>query len=203
MLDRVTLPPTADAGMRFALDPGRGSASVPVWTSVLGVTLTIALLAGLWSFQSSLGHLLDTPHLYGWNWSVKSGAPALPDLAGSLTPAFEQDPTVSALASGTVTQAELGLERVDVLGLQQNQGATVAPTVLEGRLPKRPNETMLGTSTLEKAGLHIGEIAVLRLGNIATGLRVVGRGVFPEFGDTGRLGNGVFLTYRGVEEAAP
>ena len=74
------LPPTADAGMRFALDPGRGSASVPVWTSVLGVTLTIALLAGLWSFQASLRHLLDTPHLYGWNWSVKSGAPALPDL---------------------------------------------------------------------------------------------------------------------------
>jgi ABC-type lipoprotein release transport system permease subunit len=203
LLDRVTLPPTADAGMRFALDPGRGSASVPVWTSVLGVTLTIALLAGLWSFQASLGHLLDTPHLYGWNWSVKSGAPALPDLAGSLTPAFEQDPTVSALAAGTVTQAELGLERVDVLGLEQNQGATVAPTVLEGRLPKRPNEMMLGTSTLEKAGLHIGDIAVLRLGNIATGLRVVGRGVFPEFGDTGRLGNGVFLTYAGLKKLLP
>ena len=81
VLDRATLPPTADAGMRFALDPGRGAASVPVWTSVLGVTLTIALLAGLWSFQSSLRHLLDTPHLYGWNWTVKSGAPALPDLA--------------------------------------------------------------------------------------------------------------------------
>ena len=203
MLDRATLPPTADAGMRFALDAGRGSASVPVWTSVLGVTLTIALLAGLWSFQASLRHLLDTPHLYGWNWSVKSGAPALPDLAASLTPAFEQDPTIAALAAGTVTQAELGLERVDVLGLQQDQGAVVAPTVLEGRLPKRPNEMMLGTTTLEKAGVHIGDIAVLRLGNTATGLRVVGRGVFPEFGDTGRLGNGVFLTYEGLQKVLP
>ena len=38
---------------------------------------------------------------------------------------------------------------------------------------------MLGTSTLEKAGLHIGDIAVLRLGNTATGLRVVGRGGVP------------------------
>ena len=118
------------------------------------MTLTIALLAGLWSFQASLRHLLDTPHLYGWNWSVKSGAPALPDLAASLTPAFEQDPTISALAAGTVTQAELGLQRVDVLGLQQDQGAVVAPTVLEGRLPKRPNEMMLGTTTLERAGVR-------------------------------------------------
>ena len=203
VLDRATLPPTADAGMRFALDAGRGSASVPVWTSVLGVTLTIALLAGLWSFQASLRHLLDTPHLYGWNWSVKSGAPALPDLAGSLTPAFEQDPTIAALASGTVTQAEIGLERVDVLGLEQDQGAIVAPTVLEGRLPRRPNEMMLGTTTLAKSGVRIGDIAVLRLGNTATGLRVVGRGVFPEFGDTGRLGNGVFLTYEGLQKVLP
>ena len=189
--------------MRFALDPGRGAASVPVWTSVLGVTLTIALLAGLWSFEASLRHLLDTPHLYGWNWSVRSGAPALPDLSAALVPAFEQDPTVAALASGTVTQAELGLERVDVMAMEQEQGATVAPTVLEGRLPKRPNEAMLGTSTLEGAGLEIGDIAVLRLGNRVSGLRVVGRGVFPEFGDTGRLGNGVFLTYAGLQRLLP
>jgi hypothetical protein len=202
-LDRANLPPTADAGMRFALDPGRGAASVPVWTSVLGVTLTIALLAGLWSFEASLRHLLDTPHLYGWNWSARSGAPALPDLSGALIPAFEQDPTIEALASGTVTQAELGLERVDVMAMEQELGSTIAPTVLEGRLPRTPNEAMLGTSTLEDAGLGVGDIAVLRLGNHASGLRVVGRGVFPEFGDTGRLGNGVFLTYNGLRKLLP
>jgi ABC-type antimicrobial peptide transport system permease subunit len=165
--------------------------------------LTIGLLAGLWSFQAGLRHLLDTPHLYGWNWSVKSGAPALPDLSGALIPAFEQDPTVAALAAGTVTQAELGLERIDVLAMAQQRGATLAPTVLEGRVPTRPNEVLLGTSTLERAGLRVGDIAVLRLGNVASGLRVVGRGVFPEFGDTGRLGNGAFMTYAGLRRLLP
>jgi ABC-type lipoprotein release transport system permease subunit len=202
-LDRTTLPPTAEAGMRFALDPGQGAASVPVWTSVLGVTLTIALLAGLWSFEASLRHLLDTPHLYGWNWSARSGAPALPDLAGSLVPAFEHDPAVAAFSSGTVTQAELGLQRVDVMAMKQERGGTVAPTLLEGRLPTRPNEVMLGTSTLDDAGLSIGDIAVLRLGNHALGQRVVGRGVFPEFGDSGRLGNGVFMTFAGLKRLLP
>src|SRR5205085_9906195 len=30
LLDRVALPPTADTGARFALDPGRGATAVPV-----------------------------------------------------------------------------------------------------------------------------------------------------------------------------
>ena len=62
---------------------------------------------------------------------------------------------------------------------------------------------MLGTRNLERAGLHLGDIAVLRLGNTATGLRVVGRGLFPEFGDAGGLGNGVYLTFDGLRRMLP
>jgi hypothetical protein len=146
--------------------------------------------------------MLDSPSLYGWNWNVRSGAPALPDVSGALTPAFAHDPVVSAFASGTITQAELGLERVDVMGMTQQRG-TVAPTVVEGRLPRRPDEVMLGTRNLERAGLHLGDIAVLRLGNTAAGLRIVGRGLFPEFGDAGGLGNGVYVTFQGLERMLP
>jgi ABC-type lipoprotein release transport system permease subunit len=196
------LAPSADMGVRFALDPGRGESTSAVWTTVLGATMTIALLAGLWSFQTSLEHMLDTPRLYGWNWSVKSGAPALPDVSAALVPAFSHDPVIAAFASGTVTQAELGLERVDVMGMQQRQGR-VAPTVIEGRLPRDPSEVMLGTRTLERAGLQLGDIAVLRLGNTAAGLRIVGRALFPEFGDAGGLGNGVYMTFNGMRRMLP
>jgi hypothetical protein len=146
--------------------------------------------------------MLDSPSLYGWNWSVKSGAPALPDVSAALVPAFSHDPVISAFASGTITQAELGLERVDVMGMRQQQGR-VAPTVIEGRLPRAPDEVMLGTRNLERAGLQLGDIAVLRLGNTAAGLRVVGRGLFPEFGDAGGLGNGVYMTFRGLKRMLP
>jgi ABC-type lipoprotein release transport system permease subunit len=196
------LSPAADMGVRFALDPGRGESTTGVWTTVLGATLTIALLAGLWSFQTSLQHMLDSPSLYGWNWSVKSGAPALPDVSAALVPAFSHDPVISAFSSGTITQAELGLERVDVMGLRQQQGR-VAPTVIEGRLPRNASEVMLGTRTLERSGLALGDIAVLRLGNTANGLRVVGRGLFPEFGDAGGLGNGVYVTFQGLKRMLP
>jgi hypothetical protein len=60
---------------------------------------------------------------------------------------------------------------------------------------------MLGTSTLEKAGLQLGDIGA-PLGQYATGLGVVARCV-PEFGDTGRLGNGVFLTYASLQKLLP
>jgi hypothetical protein len=189
-------------GVRFALDPGHGETTTGIWTTVLGATLTIALLAGLWSFQGSLQHMLDTPRLYGWNWSVKSGAPALPDVSAALVPAFSHDPVIAAFATGTITQAELGLERVDVMGMQQQQGH-VAPTVVEGRLPRSASEVMLGTRNLERAGLRLGDIAVLRLGNTATGLRIVGRGLFPEFGDAGGLGNGVYVTFGGLRRMLP
>jgi ABC-type lipoprotein release transport system permease subunit len=202
ILDRRSVPPSVDIGMRFALDSGRGASSTPIWTTVLGAMLTIALLAGLWSFQVSLEHMLDTPRLYGWNWNVKSGALALPDLSAALVPAFAHDPVVSGFAAGTITQAELGLARVDVMGMQQVRGQ-LAPTVVEGRLPRADDEVMLGARNLERADLRIGDIAVLRLGNTAAGLRVVGRGLFPEFGDAGGLGNGVYMTYRGLQRMLP
>jgi ABC-type lipoprotein release transport system permease subunit len=202
LLAHSRLSPSADMGVRFALDSGRGETATGVWTTVLGATLTIALLAGLWGFQTSLQHMLDSPRLYGWNWSVKSGAPALPDVSAALLPAFSHDPVIAAFASGTITQAELGLERVDVMGMQQQQGH-VAPTVIEGRLPRNAGEVMVGTRNLEHAGLKVGDIAVLRLGNTASGLRIVGRGLFPEFGDAGGLGNGVYVTFHGLQRMLP
>jgi hypothetical protein len=202
LLGRDRLSPSARIGVGFALDAGRGERSTGIWTTVLGATVTIALLSGLWSFQSSLQHMLDTPRLYGWNWDVKSGAPALPDLSGALVPAFSHDPVVSGFASGTVTQAELGLQRVDVMGMDLSRGR-VAPTVVEGRLPRAANEVMLGTRNMERDNLELGDIAVLRLGNTAAGLRVVGRGLFPEFGDAGGLGNGVYMTFAGLKRMLP
>jgi predicted lysophospholipase L1 biosynthesis ABC-type transport system permease subunit len=44
---------------------------------------------------------------------------------------------------------------------------------------------------------------VLRLGNTAAGLRIVGRGLFPEFGDAGGLGNGAYVTFPGLKRMLP
>ncbi len=186
-------------GVRFALDPGRGSATVPVWTAVLGAILAFVLLVGTWSFRESLQRLLDTPHLYGWNWDVKSGAPALPDISTTLVPAFAADDAVDAFAAGTVIQGEIGHARTDLLAVDQQQpGRAVAPTVLEGRLPRSSREVMLGTKTLERVGQPVGGRAAVRVGRTVARYRIVGRGVFPDYGDAARLGEGAFMSVGGA-----
>ena len=163
VLGDTAIPPTASIGVRFALDSGSGAVSVPVWTAVLGSILAFILLVGTWSFRESLQELLDTPHLYGWNWDVKTGAPALPDIRTAPAPAFASDRAVDAFAEGTVVQGEIADERVDILALDQQRDApAVAPTVLEGRLPRRADEVVLGTTTLDRLGEDVGGRGAVR-----------------------------------------
>ena len=62
-------------GVRLALDPGRGDATVPLRSTVLGVGLAVAALVATLVYVSGLGHFTSTPKMYGWVWSyqVESG----------------------------------------------------------------------------------------------------------------------------------
>ena len=200
---RTQVPPTAVVGVRFALEPGRGATAVPVRTTMLGVAVVVALLTATWSFAASLHRLLDTPVLYGWNWDIKSGAPGLPGVIDTtLRPALSNDHAVGALAAGTVSQVELDRHRVDVLALEQVRGEVV-PTVVSGRAPRGPDEVLLGARTLDKLHKRVGDVVTARLGLRTARLRVVGRGVFPDFGDAGQLGDGGLMTFSGFSDLLP
>jgi ABC-type lipoprotein release transport system permease subunit len=196
------LRPSTSVGIRFALDPGRGPTAVPVWTGILGVALAVVMLTGAWTFRTSLRHLVATPALYGWNWDAKTGAPALPDIGGVLVPAFEQNPGIRAFSAGTVVQVQIGGGRVDALALDQERG-TVGPTLLEGRRPRTPGEVALGTNTLDGLGRSVGDDVTVVLGSRSERMHVVGRAVFPEYGDAGELGTGALVTYKGIQRLLP
>jgi hypothetical protein len=201
-MQRTRVPPTTAVGVQFALDPGRGTTAVPVWTGLLGVALSVVLLTGAWSFRSSLRHLVNTPHLYGWNWDAKTGAPALPDIGGVLIPAFERDRDITDLSAGTVVQVQIQHERVDALALDQQHG-TVTPTLLEGRLAHNAHEIVLGTRTMDHLGRSVGDDVTVVEGTVTSRMHVVGRAVFPEYGDAGELGTGALMTYRGMQNLLP
>ena len=202
-LTRTQVPPTAVVGVRFALEPGRGATAVPVRTTMLGVALVVALLTATWSFAASLHRLLDTPVLYGWNWDIKSGTPGLPGVIDTtLRAALLDDHAVAALAVGTVSQVELDRHRLDIMALEQARGEVV-PTVVSGRPPDRPDEVLLGARTLHKLNKRVGDTVTARLGRRTARLRVVGRGVFPDFGDAGQLGDGGLMTFAGLTDLLP
>jgi len=156
----------------------------------------------VWGFRTSLQQLINTPHLYGWNWDAKAGAPALPDIGDVLVPALSEFPAVSALAAGTISQVEIRGERVDVLAIDDVIGQ-LAPTVLEGRLPRTQSEILVGRNTIALANAKIGDHIGVEVANTTARVRVVGVGVFPTYGDAGQLGDGALMTYQGLQRVLP
>jgi putative ABC transport system permease protein len=112
------------------------------------------------------------------------------------------DDSISALASGTSTQAAAGDVRVDILGIDQTQGR-IGPTMVEGRLPQSPEEAVVGTRTLRRVGSKVGGDLELTLGERTASYRVVGRAVFPDIGDAGGFGRGVLTTVEGARRLLP
>ena len=64
------MPLATATGVRFALDPGTGRASVPVRSALLGLAIAVAAVAGAATFGANLLRLVGTPSLYGQAWDV-------------------------------------------------------------------------------------------------------------------------------------
>jgi hypothetical protein len=185
----------------MALEPGRGRSAVPVRSSLAGVTLGIVTLVGAITFGASLAHLLATPELYGQTWDVE--LTTYDDaLARRGVAAVEADDRIDGAAVGYARGSfEIGGDRVDGLVLRSVTG-DLAPVILEGQRPAAANEIALGSRTLRSIGADVGdtvEVAPFAAERDAVPMQIVGRAVFPVFGEVGRLGEGVYVNPEGAE----
>ena len=141
---RAGLAPTVVNGVRLAMAPGRGDAATPVRSTILGVTASVAVLAGVVGFSTSLDHLLDRPAAYGWNWDVQVGDPfSPPDFAERGAKNLRDDDFVGAIGYGGVLQMSIDGRRVDVLSMTSVTGG-LAPTISAGHAPRGLSELALG-----------------------------------------------------------
>src|SRR4051794_4185 len=194
-LARASVPPPVAAGVRLALDPGRGRSAVPVRSTVLGAALGIGALAGALGFSGSLAHLLDTPRLYGVAWDARvitTGGGGVADV----TAAVRRDPDVRELAIGYVgVGLQIRSQRVDAIVLQPLAGS-FQPRVLEGKRPLGPDEILLGSRTLTQVHADVGDhvpVSILGIpGDVS--LTVVGRGIMPSTSDAAGLGTGASMS---------
>jgi hypothetical protein len=184
-------------GARQALDGGRGRTAVPVRTTVVAATLAVATLTTALTFGASLGHLLDTPRLYGWSWDAQVGGRGFPDFGSALEQGLSANDGVAAYSTGTVTEIAVNRTRVDAFAMKPGAG-DMPPALLEGRAPRTDDEIVLGTQTLRAADAVVGGRVRVRVGDETRLFRVVGRAVFPDVGDIGQLGRGAFLTFSAV-----
>ena len=152
------LPASAVTGVRFALDPGAGRNAVPVRSAIVGAVLAIVVVTSTVTFGSSLHALVSRPALYGWNWNYQllSGFAGQEDMPQQqVATLLDHDRYVSAWSGIYFAGASIDGQPVPVIGT--NPGAPVAPPLLSGHGFDKPDEVVLGASTLAALHKHVGD----------------------------------------------
>jgi len=199
---------TMTTGVRLALEPGQGRTAVPVRSALTGTMLSVLAVTAAVTFGANLLHVVDTPRLYGQSWDT-----AIDLQFGSITPQQTQHllgktPSVSGWTFGNHGIVSIGgVVVVPAIGLAAGRGPLLSPTLLEGRPPRTGHEIVLGTSTLGRIGRHVGQaVTVTVIGGRRLRDRIVGRAVFPNFGQGGftptDLGQGVQTTAAALQPLA-
>ncbi len=205
-LSRASAPVPLTAGVRLALEPGRGRTAVPVRSTLTGAAIGVVALATAFGFNASLNHLLTTPGLYGVTWDARVTPVATEDVATAL-PAVGADPDVTDFSSGySGFPVTIGETRVDGIAVASAQGSSLMPEAVEGRLPTEPDEVVLGSTTMAALHAHIGSTVRATVAQAAPEplpLKIVGLAVFPSLSDAMGLGKGLAMTPDGLRHMIP
>ena len=194
------LPPSAVAGIRFALEPGAGRNAVPVRSAMIGAGLAVAITIATITFGASLGSLVSHPSLYGWNWnfilSAGGGSGNIPQ--AQATRLLNHDPFVGAWSGAYFDDLNLDGQSTPVIG--EAPGAAVQPPILTGHRFDRAQDVVLGAITLADLHKRVGDSVVLQNGvGPPVRLTIVGTATMPAIGGPGphlEMGTGALLDYQ-------
>ena len=154
------LPAPAVVGVRFALEPGRGRAAVPVRTAIVTAATALALVLAAVTFSSSLSGSRQHPSRYGVTWDLAAGDMTSPEEAKGLADEVRKIPGVVAFAAMGTTAFDTPFGEIPSVMIRQEQG-TMSPLITAGRAPG-PGEVALGALTMQKQNLHIGDELEIR-----------------------------------------
>jgi hypothetical protein len=180
------LPLAGVAGMRFALEPGRGRTAVPVRSVIAGAVLAVIVGAATLTFGASLGYLVSHPGLYGWNfsyalYSTDGWGPFPPSLT---SPQLHRDRLVAA-ATG-VYFLTVQIDKQTIPAILSPVHSAVAPRPLSGHGLDGPGQIVLGPGTLAALHKRVGDEVTVQLGPVIRDaqLRIAGTAALPAIGDT-------------------
>jgi len=203
---KMGAPPSVLIGVRNALERGKGRSSVPVVTALVGTVVAVAALVATTVFGASLSNLVATPRLYGANWQVNLENVPTAKLHVMMT-ALKHDPSVKRITYGSYGKyfTVAGVP-VETIYMESFKGPMVF-TLVNGHYPAGNGQIDLGSTTLAKTGLHVGDRAVAsvinRQGKKLTGhVRVVGTVVIPPSFGIGGLGVGAVIAIPSLESLA-
>ena len=190
---RAGLPAPLVTGIRHGLEPGAGSTSVPVRSTLAAVAMAVAALVAAFTFGASLDHLLETPRLYGQNWHHVYGFNRSPETLESARTAA-RDPDIEAVALGASGLRSV-LDEVGVEGMtiEPVKGSIITTPLIAGEMPG-PGEILVGPRTLEQLGKEVGdEVSFAIEGVEPSPVRIAGVGVLPPIAEDSEFGEGLLI----------
>ncbi len=193
-------PPPAVEGIRFALEPGSGRDTVPVRSAVVGAVLAMVVVVATLTFGASLHTLVSRPALYGWNWdyAIYAGGGLADIEPGGAAALLDHDRDVATWAGFYFASLQVDGQTVPVLGATPQ--ASVGPPILSGHGLDRPDQVVLGATTLAQLHKHVGDTVQLNNGSDPPSpLRIVGTATMPTLGSVDAehlsMGTGALLSY--------
>jgi hypothetical protein len=180
-LAKMGAPPTSVVGAQLALERGRGRATVPVRTAIIGGAASIAIVAVVVTFGGNLDRLVGDPARYGQNSDAVIDNVFYPIPLAAVQHAFPAA-GVRNFAAGNFGEISVRGTTVLAMGLDSpgSPGTTGSYlTVLAGRGASGPDQIAFGETTMRQLHLHLGDRLVVAIGRSTRALRVVGTVVFP------------------------
>jgi putative ABC transport system permease protein len=191
-----SLSPVATTGLRMAVEPGHGETAVPLRSAFFGAVLGVLGVTATLVFASSLGHLANTPRLYGWTWDFQTSDNSN-SRCDSNGETLTRDPAVAALAGVCYQNIQINGRPLTAFAFAPVRG-TIEPEIVAGRRPQTSDEVALGTASLHALGKHIGDVVHATGSRGPRTYRIVGRVVLPKLGDPQALADGAVFTNDGL-----
>ena len=191
------LPVSVIAGLRMALESGRGDRSVPVRSAFLAAVFAVAGMTAVIVFAASLSHLASTPAVYGSRFQFKVISTSDPSCDNN-DAGVSKVAGVAALDAICYNNIQLDGKANVGFGDQPIRGS-IGPEVVAGVAPSEPDEVALGAKTLGVLHDRIGgTVSAAGPGGHAV-YKIVGEVVFPELGDPQPVADGAWFTQRGFD----
>ena len=188
-------------GARFALEPGRGHAAVPVRPALLGAVAGVLGVLAAFTFAAGVSDAAANPARFGQTWQLGtflglSGQDFGP--ASQVLRAVARDPDVTGVDDARVGGAQSGQVSVESYTYDAVGGKQVPAVLISGRMPAAADEIVLAPTTASEmhAAYRLGGPAVRRRG--AQPMTVTGIGFVPE-GPHNDYDTGAWLTPAGYD----
>jgi hypothetical protein len=189
-LRRTDLPLPALTGVGLVVEPRQGTAWA-VRSAVAGVVVGVTGLVAVSVFTASTDELVRSPGRYGAPFDAEvSGFSG--DVLEDGDDALIEDPRVAGAGVMTGGLARIDHDEVNTYSIESLKG-DLSFTLLEGHVPRGGAEVVLGTSTLEHAGVRLGDVVDIQGARDSLRAIVVGTAVFPVVDERSAPGRGVLL----------